>query len=107
MSDAEAVSVQIMDKEYRLACSEDEREALFAAVDYLNRQMREIKGSGKVIGSERIAVMAALNMAHEVLSTRKRSESYSETVESALKRIHNKVDKALTEQPEAKSEGVT
>ena len=100
MDEASGVAVQIMDKEYRLACREDEREALFAAVEFLNSRMRELKSSGKVIGSERIAVLAALNMAHELLAIREQSENFSDTVDSALKRISSKVDNALTRQPE-------
>ncbi len=103
MEESNAVSVHIMDKEYRLACSEAEREALFAAVEYLNKRMRELKNSGKVIGSERIAVMTALNMAHELLAIREQSENFSHNVDATLKRIHSKVDNVLTRQVEPTS----
>ena len=70
MSDAKGIDVAIMGREFRVACPEDEQEELLAAVSFLDRKMREIRDSGKVIGVERIAIMAALNIAHELLTTR-------------------------------------
>jgi cell division protein ZapA len=65
--DAGVMKVYILDKEYLVACPEEEREALRASAKYLNDKMAEIRGSGKVVGMDRIAVMAALNLAHEVV----------------------------------------
>jgi cell division protein ZapA len=59
-----------MGREFRVSCTEEERRDLLKAVDYLNAKMREIRDTGKVIGVERIAIMAALNITHEYLSTR-------------------------------------
>ena len=70
MSEARGVDVSIMGREFRVSCTDDEYEALMSAVSYLDRKMREIRDSGKVIGVERIAIMAALNIAHELLTTR-------------------------------------
>jgi cell division protein ZapA len=70
MSEAKGIDVSIMGREFRVACPEDEQEELLASVSYLDRKMREIRDSGKVIGVERIAIMAALNIAHELLTTR-------------------------------------
>ncbi|HHQ41848.1 MAG TPA: cell division protein ZapA, partial [Chromatiales bacterium] len=61
------VTVRILDREYRVACPPGEREDLMASARHLDQLMREIRDSGKVIGLDRIAVMAALNMAHELL----------------------------------------
>ncbi len=66
-NDRVAVAVQILDKEYRFSCPEEESEALVAAARCVNRKMAEIRNSGKVIGLERIAIMAAINIAHELL----------------------------------------
>ena len=63
------VDVNIMGREFKVSCSEDEREGLMAAVNYLDKKMREIRDTGKVIGVERIAIMAALNLSHELLTT--------------------------------------
>jgi cell division protein ZapA len=67
---ASTIEVTLLGRSYRVACSESEREALLQAVAYLEGKMGEIKKSGKVAGTERIAVMAALNIAHELLSMR-------------------------------------
>jgi len=64
------VDVNIMGREFKVSCSEDEREGLITSVNYLDKKMREIRDTGKVIGVERIAIMAALNLAHELLTTR-------------------------------------
>jgi cell division protein ZapA len=63
------VDVNIMGREFKVACSEEEREGLITAVNYLDKKMREIRDTGKVIGVERIAIMAALNLSHELLTT--------------------------------------
>ena len=70
MSEVRGLDVSIMGREFRVACPVDEQDELLAAVSYLDRKMREIRDSGKVIGVERIAIMAALNIAHELLTTR-------------------------------------
>ena len=67
--DLTRVTVRILDKEYQVACPEDERQALQESAELLNSKMREIRASGKVVGLDRIAVMAALNLSHEVLQT--------------------------------------
>ena len=67
--DAGAVKVFILDKEYLVACPEEERDDLMASANYLNDRMTQIRGSGKVVGIDRIAVMAALNLAHEILKS--------------------------------------
>jgi cell division protein ZapA len=68
--EASGLDVNIMEREFRVSCTEEERRDLLKAVDYLNAKMREIRDTGKVIGVERIAIMAALNITHEYLSTR-------------------------------------
>jgi cell division protein ZapA len=66
--DDRGIEVTILDRTFRIACKEEEKEALQKAVQYLDLKMREIRDGGKVIGAERIAVMAGLNIAHELLS---------------------------------------
>ena len=67
MSKAEPLTITIMDKEYRVACPEEEKVNLQASADLLNEKLNEIKQAGSVIGTERIAIMAALNMSHDIL----------------------------------------
>lgn len=94
-SPVKPITVTIMDKEYVVGCAEDEREALFASVEFLNRKLREQRDSGKVIGSERVSVMAALNIAHEYLDYRRRNDSVESEVGAGIERIQSKIKSAL------------
>ena len=69
-AEPKGLQINIMGRDFRVACPEEDQKGLLEAVEYLNRKMQEIKGGGKVIGLERIAIMAALNIAHEFLSTK-------------------------------------
>jgi cell division protein ZapA len=73
------LDVTILGREFKVACKEDERDELMEAVTLLDRRMREIRDGGKVSGTDRIAVMAALNIAHDLLRER-RSAAMSEEV---------------------------
>lgn len=70
MAAPKGLDVTIMGREFRVACAPDEQEGLLAAVEYLDRKMQGIKEAGKVASVERIAIMAALNITHEFLTTR-------------------------------------
>jgi cell division protein ZapA len=70
MSAAKSLDINIMGRTYKVNCADDERDALLQAVGYLDQKMNEIKSSGRVGSLERIAVMAALNIAHELLVAR-------------------------------------
>jgi cell division protein ZapA len=91
----EPVSVQILGKEYQVACPDDERSALLASASLLDRRMQEIRDSGRIIGGDRIAVMAALNITHEMLVTRNQRESLSQTLSSRIRALQDKIDLAL------------
>jgi|HigsolmetaAR202D_1030399.scaffolds.fasta_scaffold11198_5 Uncharacterized protein conserved in bacteria len=67
MAETVPVKVQILDREYLVACPEEEKAALLKSAAYLNQRMQEIRDKGKVVGIDRIAVMTALNLAHELL----------------------------------------
>ena len=92
---AEAVSVTILDKEYLVSCPPGEHDALLASARYLDQTMREIRDSGKVIGADRIAVMAALNIAHELLARDSEQSQMSETLAQRLRRLQEKIEGAL------------
>jgi len=66
----QTLDIKILDRELRIACPEEEREELLDAVAYLDKRMREIRDAGKIVSVERIALMAALNITHELLTTR-------------------------------------
>lgn len=77
--DPSRVTVKILEKEYHVTCPAEERAALVDSAEYLNRKMREIRDSGKVIGLDRIAVMAALNIVNELLQSRGHDEGVETT----------------------------
>lgn len=71
------VAIQILGREFRVACPEGEERQLQASVDFLNRRMKDLRDTGKIVGNERIAVMAALNIAHEFLAQKPGKSSSS------------------------------
>ena len=89
-----AVTVRILDKEYFVGCPPDERNDLLESAEYLNKKMREIRDTGKVVGADRIAVMAALNMANELLRLRKH-EGEMNAVTGRVKQMRERVESAL------------
>jgi cell division protein ZapA len=93
--DPARVSVRIMEKEYVVACPYDERSALLDAAEFLNARMREIKESGKVVGLDRIAVMAALNLAHEYLKGKDRESKLDSGVGHRVRALRERVEGAL------------
>jgi len=95
VSEAKPTSVTILDKEYLIACSDEERDLLNDAASLLNERMHEVKTSGKIIGSERIAVLAALNIAHEMLAYKNENKDYTSNVDGVVRRIQDKIDDAL------------
>ena len=95
MSESKPANITILDKEYLIACSDEERELLNDAASLLNERMQEVKTSGKIIGSERIAVLAALNIAHEMLAYKKENEGYTSNVDGVVRRLQEKIENAL------------
>ena len=100
MADAgeSSIEVTLLGRNYRVTCSKDEREALLQAVAYLDGKMGEIKKSSKVSGTERIAVMAALNIAHELLSVKLGGGLDVGQVKRRISSIEAKLDTALAQQ---------
>ena len=92
--DQARVSVRIMDKEYVVACPYDERSALLDAAEFLNARMREIRDTGKVVGLDRIAVMAALNLAHEYLKGKDRESKLDNGVGQRVRALRERVEGA-------------
>ena len=89
------VSVRILEKEYQFACPASERNDLLNAAEFLNAKMRQIRDSGKVVGLDRISVMAALNLANELLKTRSREELLDSSVGLRVKTMRERVESAL------------
>ncbi|HQS44338.1 MAG: cell division protein ZapA [Methylotenera sp. 24-45-7] len=70
MSEIKGVDVSIMGRDFTVSCTEEERPGLINAVNFLDKKMRDIRDSGKVVGVERIAIMTALNLAYELLNSK-------------------------------------
>ena len=88
------VSVRILEKEYQVACLPEERSELLDAAEFLNAKMREIRDSGNIIGLDRIAVMAALNLANELLKIRSHGEPGNE-VAPRIRQMRERVEATL------------
>ena len=95
MTDYGGANVHILDKEYRVACQPEQREDLISAAHYLDKKMREIRERGTVIGNDRIAVMAALNMAYDLLQLQHSSHSTVSDLGTRITRLRSKVDAVL------------
>lgn len=98
MSEGKTLQIAIMGREFRVACAEHEEAGLLEAVDYLNQRMEEIRDAGKVVGLERIAIMAALNITHEMLSSRNRGGFDMGDAKRRMARMEKVIDHAIAEQ---------
>jgi cell division protein ZapA len=89
------VTVRILEKEYHVACPAQEKAELLASAELLNKKMREIRDSGKVVGLDRVAVMAALNLANDLLRMQGQDEELKEIVGLRIKTMRERLDSAL------------
>jgi cell division protein ZapA len=89
------VSVRILEKEYNVACPVEEKASLLASAELLNGKMREIRDSGKVVGLDRVAVMAALNIANELLKAQGQDEELKNIVGLRIRAMREQLDTAL------------
>ncbi|HEX6929559.1 MAG TPA: cell division protein ZapA [Gammaproteobacteria bacterium] len=90
-----SVTVRILDKEYQVACPEEERAALLKSADMLNRRMKEIRDSGKVVGLDRMAVMVSLNLANELLQLRESFDGIDNEVSERARNMRQRMDEVL------------
>ncbi len=93
--DTAIVNIHILGKEYRIACPKEEEQALMAAAYYLDNQMREVRDQGKVIGMERIAIMAALNIAYEMLHNKRKEEQQARLLDQHIRSLEARIEQAL------------
>lgn len=90
-----AVTLEILGKEYKIACEPEEQDGLIESARQLDRKMRQIRDSGKVSGTDRIAVMAALNMAHELHLAESRNRELELHLADSLIKMSNKIENVL------------
>lgn len=89
------VTVRILDREYQVACREEERDDLIAAANFVHERMREVRSQSNVIGTDRVAVMTALNIAHELLALRD-TENSCERIRHQVGDLQERVAAALS-----------
>ena len=95
---AKTIEISVLGRGYKIACEEGERAALLEAVAYLDGKMGEIKKAGKVSGTDRIAVMAALNIAHEFLTMKLGNGFDIGQAKRRISQIEAKLDAAIAQQ---------
>ena len=93
--ESEPITVNILDREYQFTCAPDEREALTEAAQLLDGRMREVKASQNLMALERVAVMTALNMSHEILKLSKEKVHRAENVDKRIRFLADQLDDAL------------
>ena len=94
---AKGLQINVMGREFRVACPENEQKELLEAVDYLNMKMSDIRDNCKVIGLERLAIMAALNIAHELLTTKVGGFDMA-SIKRKMQNIETMLDQAIRDQ---------
>lgn len=97
MTQSKTVTVHILDKEYCIACPPEEHANLESAARYLDGKMREIRTTGKVIGADRVAVMAALNITHDLLHKQQRLDMDANSTRQQVRDLLDRVDQALSD----------
>ena len=96
MSASEPVSVSILDREYLIACTPDERSGLVAAASFLDGKMREIRAGARSANLDRVAVLAALTIAHELLGVKQRENNDAAALAHHLQAINAKLERAFS-----------
>jgi cell division protein ZapA len=94
--ETEAVTIRVLDKEYQIACPKDERDALLNSAKFLDQKMREIRSSRNMVGTDRIAVMAALNIAHDLLQCESGKDDVGPGAKTRLRNLQAKVEAAIS-----------
>jgi cell division protein ZapA len=89
---SEPVSIRLLDREYTIGCEPDERDSLMAAAKLLDSKMREIRGNNRMAALDRVAVLAALNLAHELQQVRHEGEGRDRELVRTLDDLHRKLD---------------
>ena len=94
---AKPLSLRILNKDYVIACPEEERETLQASANYLNQHIESVRKAGKVVGTERMVVISALHIIQEYFQYRQEHEGDSQSITAKLQQLQDKIDLALTQ----------
>ena len=95
MTDAQPINISILDKDYKVACPPGEQSALLESAKFLDSKMREVRDTGNIMGSERIAVITALNMANDLLKSSSVEKELGNELPPRLKDLENKISRVL------------
>jgi cell division protein ZapA len=90
------VNLRILEKDYVVACPEEERETLIAAAQYLNQKVQEVRVGGKVVSNERIVVVSALNIIHEYFQDKQQKDDYINSLNAEIRQLQEKIEVALS-----------
>ncbi len=99
MSSSEPVALRLIDREFLIACAPEEREGLIEAASFLDRKMRELRANAKAPGFERLAVLTAVSITHELLTLRKQRDGQEQRLSAGLVALRHKLDAALESEP--------
>ena len=94
-TEPDPITINILEKEFRIACPPEEKDALLASARYLNEKMRELRDTGKVIGLDRISIMAGLNITHELLQQKHRADKLDGVVSPRLSSLQRRMEQLL------------
>lgn len=89
------VTLRILDRDYVVACPEHEKDTLIASAKYLNQKVQEVREGGKVVGTERMVVVSALNIIHEYFQYKQQQEAHNQQLNQQMNGIHEKIELAL------------
>lgn len=92
------INIKILDRDYQIFCTPEEKEDLFRSAAFLDSKMRSVRDSGKVIGLDRIAIITALNFSHELIAIHEQKNSQSQDTQGRLSRIHQRLNDVLTQE---------
>jgi cell division protein ZapA len=94
--ESKAINIRVLDKEYQVACPVDEESALLESARLLDAKMREVRDTRKMVGADRVAVMAALNLAHDLLQLQSGASGNEPGIDNKLRSLQSKVEAAIT-----------
>lgn len=94
--ESKAVNIRVLDKDYQVACPVDEEAALLDSARLLDEKMREVRDTRKMVGADRVAVMAALNLAHDLLQLQSGGGGEGPDANNKLRNLQSKVEAAIT-----------
>ena len=94
---SKTLSISIMNKEFQVACPDGEEQALQRAAHYLSEQMEDIRKGGKVVGMDRIAIMAALNMSHELLNGQSKVQTSQDYAKLRIRALNDRLEHAIAD----------